>query len=324
MEGVRLVELQHHGEEVQELKRNKAELVALHVQLEQKVAQKEAEVTRLRKRCQDLVKLEEKRLERQSKVAKNFLKYSPHRQNAVDQKVMDVIDNYESRLSEMQQELDHLRKETESHNSSFVGSYGDIETEPAAGSEDVSQSADSSSNVSSDAAPSDPLKGAGGKWLKDEKVVTLNENKYRAMEEKLLCTEKQLKDSKKLIKLLESENTHLKLELESRPNHDEWKKAQKYNKQLERLLAQNNLSLPSKKHRKTRPRVSDNTASRTQTHATHGKDDMPFLKPLLRRNPDLVATVYSLVNMCGYKMNSASCQLLFSKQQRNVNNFDTC
>lgn len=30
------------------------------------------------------------------------------------------------------------------------------------------------------------------------------------------CTEKQLKDSKKLIKLLESENTHLKLELESR------------------------------------------------------------------------------------------------------------
>lgn len=57
MEGVRLVELQHHGEEVQELKRNKAELVALHVQLEQKVAQKEAEVTRLRKRCQDLVKL---------------------------------------------------------------------------------------------------------------------------------------------------------------------------------------------------------------------------------------------------------------------------
>lgn len=99
---------------------------------------------------------------------------------------MDVIDNYESQLSEMQQELDHLRKETESHNSSYVGSYGDIETEPAAGSEEVSQSADSSTDVSSDAAPTDPLKEAGGKWIKDGKAVTLNENRYKAMEEKLL------------------------------------------------------------------------------------------------------------------------------------------
>lgn len=56
MEGVRLVELQRHGEEVQELKRNKFELVALHMQLKQKVAQKEAEVTRLQKKCQDLIK----------------------------------------------------------------------------------------------------------------------------------------------------------------------------------------------------------------------------------------------------------------------------
>ena len=56
MEGVRLLELQRHGEEVQELKRSKSELVALQMQLEQKAAQKEAEVSRLQKRCQDLVK----------------------------------------------------------------------------------------------------------------------------------------------------------------------------------------------------------------------------------------------------------------------------
>lgn len=56
MEGVRLVELQRHGEEVQELKRGKSELVALNMQLEQKVTQKEAEITRLKARCQDLVK----------------------------------------------------------------------------------------------------------------------------------------------------------------------------------------------------------------------------------------------------------------------------
>lgn len=54
MEGVRLVELQCHGEEVQELKRDKSELVAANIQLEQKVTQKEAEITRLKKRCQDL------------------------------------------------------------------------------------------------------------------------------------------------------------------------------------------------------------------------------------------------------------------------------
>jgi len=56
MEGLRLVELQCHGEEVQELKRDKSELVATNVQLEQKVTQREAEISRLKKRCQDLVR----------------------------------------------------------------------------------------------------------------------------------------------------------------------------------------------------------------------------------------------------------------------------
>lgn len=55
MGGVRLVELQRHGEEVQQLKRTKSELVALHLQLEQEVAQKEEEITRLQQKCQHLV-----------------------------------------------------------------------------------------------------------------------------------------------------------------------------------------------------------------------------------------------------------------------------
>ena len=57
MERVRLVELQHHGEEVQELKRSKAELAALHGQLERKVSQKEAEITRLQREYQELIKV---------------------------------------------------------------------------------------------------------------------------------------------------------------------------------------------------------------------------------------------------------------------------
>ena len=57
MEGLRLVELQRHGEEVQELKRDKSELLATNMQLEQKVTQKEAEISRLKTRCQDLFKV---------------------------------------------------------------------------------------------------------------------------------------------------------------------------------------------------------------------------------------------------------------------------
>ena len=57
MERTRLVELQNHGKEVKELKRSKSESVALYRQLEQKVAQKEAEITRLQQQCQDFMEM---------------------------------------------------------------------------------------------------------------------------------------------------------------------------------------------------------------------------------------------------------------------------
>ena len=56
MEGRRLAELQRHGEEVQELKLNKSELLSLCTQLEQKYAERETEINRLQQRCQELVK----------------------------------------------------------------------------------------------------------------------------------------------------------------------------------------------------------------------------------------------------------------------------
>ena len=49
------MELQRHGKEVQELKRTKTELVALQMQLQQKVAQREEEITILRQTCLDNV-----------------------------------------------------------------------------------------------------------------------------------------------------------------------------------------------------------------------------------------------------------------------------
>ena len=52
---MRLVELQHHGEEVQELKRNKTELAVLLGELEHKVSQQEAEIARLQRECHGLM-----------------------------------------------------------------------------------------------------------------------------------------------------------------------------------------------------------------------------------------------------------------------------
>ena len=94
-------------------------------------------------------------------------------------------ENYESHLNEMKHEHDGLRKKIERHNSS-VGSFGDNQSEPAAESEEMSQSVDSSINISSDAVPLSNLKGAEGKWLKDEKPGTSRESQYQAMEEKLI------------------------------------------------------------------------------------------------------------------------------------------
>ena len=94
-------------------------------------------------------------------------------------------DNYESQLSELRHERDGLRKETESRNFS-VGSFGDIQSEPAAESEEVSQSVDSSINIGSDAVSSSNLKGAEGKWIRDEKGGTSRESRFQAMEEKLI------------------------------------------------------------------------------------------------------------------------------------------
>ena len=48
------MELQRHGKEVQELKRTKTELVALQMQLQQKISQREEEITILQHTCQGL------------------------------------------------------------------------------------------------------------------------------------------------------------------------------------------------------------------------------------------------------------------------------
>ena len=48
-------ELHRHGEEMTELQHVKADLVSRCVQMEQKCLQKESEIGRLQKHCQDLI-----------------------------------------------------------------------------------------------------------------------------------------------------------------------------------------------------------------------------------------------------------------------------
>ncbi|XP_022788505.1 centrosomal protein of 70 kDa-like [Stylophora pistillata] len=223
MEGVRLIELQRHGQEVQELKRTKTELVALQMQLQQKVSQREEEIKRLQQKCQRLNSVDIERLDKESDIWKHSWKQSAYNRSVPDQKFLDMIDSYESKIFEMQQELKKLKKEIDSKTLSHVGGQSPTESELTA---------------SSEVTPS---------------------------------TEKQLKECKMLIKLLESENTQLKLELESRPEVNDWKKAQKYNKQLERLLAQNNLSPPHRKHREGRTKM-DSVAALKKRYSKHVED----------------------------------------------------
>ncbi|XP_046846395.1 centrosomal protein of 70 kDa-like isoform X2 [Xenia sp. Carnegie-2017] len=70
------------------------------------------------------------------------------------------------------------------------------------------------------------------------------------------ATERQMEESKKLIDLLEDENNKLKAELTKRPGLDEWRKAWKYNKRLEKILMENNLKFNSKKTKDLRDKKS--------------------------------------------------------------------
>ena len=66
---------------------------------------------------------------------------------------MGVIDHYESHLSKSQQELDHLKKETESCNTLSAGSFGDYTSQ---------------SDSSGDTVPKTLPKGAAGGKIRED------------------------------------------------------------------------------------------------------------------------------------------------------------
>ncbi|KAK3734814.1 hypothetical protein QZH41_009693, partial [Actinostola sp. cb2023] len=306
MEERRLSELYRHGEEVQDLKMTKGDVMALFKQMEQKILKKDDEIARLQKRCQDLVHKEEERLGRQSKMFRHFKSRSPRKQNAVDQKVLEVIDSYEAKLDELQEELGHLKyvhcmttlwtvphfslslqcpqKERDDHNASYIGSYGDVESDPKPMSQDESEvySNETTDEGRGSLGRRSPVAGGsktgtGGRWRQDKpKSPAQSPRLVKNVEQKLMHYEKHVKDAKKLIRLLENENTHLKMELQTRPMPDEWKKTRKYNKKLERILAKNNLCPPSRKRHIDKDNSEQVEQVVTKRYSTH-VDDIDFM-----------------------------------------------
>lgn len=251
MERMRLKELQSHGKEISELKRSKSELVALFKQLEHTVAEKDLEIRRLHQQYKDLIQMEEKKFEKQKHLKKN----------ATDQKSLDNIENYESSVGKIDHAFDHLKK----RNGSPGISSSDFE--PL-----ITQSENSTTiSAGSGCTPTPLVRGIEKERTKIETKASSGSQmmEWNAMEQKYLSAEKQLRDSKKLIRLLESENTHLKMELESRPNREEWRNSRKYNRQLEKLLAQNNLSPPRKKQRGKYSVATEDLKLQPHRHTTH-------------------------------------------------------
>ena len=116
-------------------------------------------------------------------------------------RVVDVINNYEAQLDQMHQELQLLRKQTINHQSSHIGSYGDIKSESAASEMQglaVVSEADSSASVETlgESKPGivspSPLTGSGGKWQEEARVATEAKMESRLVEEKLLVSLSEL------------------------------------------------------------------------------------------------------------------------------------
>ncbi|XP_032233635.2 centrosomal protein of 70 kDa [Nematostella vectensis] len=252
-------ELHRHGEEVQDLQLGKDEVAVMYKQMEQKLQKKDEETSRLQKRCHDLVHKEEERLERQRLMFKHFKNRSPRKQSDVDQRILDIVDSYEAQIDELKEEMEQIKKENKALSASYIGTYGDVNDDNRAMHKDVSDVSDLASGETSEDDNArhsrSPLEagsrtGMAGKWRSSQSSSPASSSPRRVKEltDKNLFYERQLKDAKKLIRLLENENTNLKVDLQSRPRTEEWKKTRKYNKKLEKLLAQNNLSPPRKRH----------------------------------------------------------------------------
>ncbi|XP_028392528.1 centrosomal protein of 70 kDa-like [Dendronephthya gigantea] len=235
LEQKRLDEVRSHGEEMQATSIAKADLQANCDLLEQRCVEMEQKIVELQYQNQELVSLEK---ERQTKT-------STFPQHRFDNDESNSQESKASHAVEKDLDDDHPIDQDSPTTASELDDMGRLTPKNLESTPETLQS-------------EQVLEG------KASKISLAPNSKF--LQKKLKTTERHVEESKKLIDLLEDENNKLKAELTKRPGLDEWRKAWKYNKKLERILMENNLSISTK-------RTKDmNERKKSVKHKTHVKD----------------------------------------------------
>ncbi|CAB4016207.1 Hypothetical predicted protein, partial [Paramuricea clavata] len=234
LEQKRLDEVRSHGEEMQATSIAKADVQARCDVLEQKCVEMEQEIVELRYQNQELVAMERERQGRTSVFPKH--KFGKDDSNSQDSKTSNIV--------EKDLDDDHPPNQDSPTTASELDDGGQSTPRNLESTPETLHS-------------ENMLEG------KASKTDLMPSSKF--LQKKLKTTERHVEESKKLIDLLEDENNKLKAELTKRPGLDEWRKAWKYNKKLERILMENNLSSSSR-------RTKELNDKKSVKHKTHIKD----------------------------------------------------
>eukprot|EP00112_Aurelia_sp_Birch-Aquarium-sp1_P007297 Seg1794.9 transcript_id=Seg1794.9/GoldUCD/mRNA.D3Y31 product="Centrosomal protein of 70 kDa" protein_id=Seg1794.9/GoldUCD/D3Y31 len=152
----------------------------------------------------------------------------------------DILNEYNEKLVEMQEELEQLRLKVSKKESrpskptkkKSIGARFD-ENEDDEGEETFTEN-------HSTQADSESTQTSGMDSLASSLSMGISDSGF--LYKRLKTTEKKFKEAKKFIKELSEENSKLLVELKKRPKVKEWRKALVRNKQMENVLIQNNLS----------------------------------------------------------------------------------
>ncbi|XP_059151222.1 centrosomal protein of 70 kDa-like isoform X2 [Physella acuta] len=98
-----------YADEDERLRNTKSSIANKCRTLEAKVMEQEKELDRLRREVYIFAQEGESRKKRQKQVFLDFKKRAPRSQSAVDQKLLDIIDSYESQIYSLQKQLDAFR-----------------------------------------------------------------------------------------------------------------------------------------------------------------------------------------------------------------------
>ncbi|XP_074652429.1 centrosomal protein of 70 kDa-like isoform X2 [Tubulanus polymorphus] len=186
-------------EEREEKLRNTKHVVqSQNKQLDRKLQLQQDEISRLRNKIKLINEQDENRIKRQRQVFEKLKRRSVRSHNPHDEKLLDIIDNYETQIQHLQKQLD-LR--------------------------------DTDSDVDDD----------------DDDITpppSVKQNDSSSHYKRLFKTyEKELHDSKQVIKDLEDRNELIKMELDSRPLMKDFRTLQARNKKLEKIIAKHKINV---------------------------------------------------------------------------------